>query len=479
MTEPESARKLFLGGLDYATTEDGLRGHFDKYGKLVDVVVMRFPDTKRSRGFGFITFSAAAEADAAFEERPHNIDGATIETKRATPREEMNKDGGHGGSSETHRKLFIGGLNYSTTDETLKEYFSKFGELVDCVVMKFRDTKRSRGFGFVTYSTVEQVDECQSHRPHSIDGTKVETKRATPRDDTGPGSGQTVTKVFIGGLKDGVSDEDLQGYFGQFGDVANVEQMTDKSTGRKRGFGFVEFDDYDAVDKLMLKGNHHMVNGYKIDVKKAISKNDMNNMGPRGGGGGHRGGPMDNRGPPRGQGPPAPWGQSGDNYDNYGSRGGNQGYGGGGGYGGGSGGGYGNPDPWNGPGGGNGGGGNGYNGPVNTGWDNNSGGGQGGGGSGWNRGWSENSGWDNNDSYGGGSAGYGGYGSGGGYQSHRGGGQGQAGGPMRGGPNGGYGGGGRPAPYSVGAGQGGRGGGMGGGAGGYQSHRGGGQAGRW
>ena len=51
-----------------------------------------------------------------------------------------------------------------------------------------------------------------------------------------------------------MSDEDLQGYFGQFGDVANVEQMTDKSTGRKRGFGFVEFDDYDAVDKLMLKG---------------------------------------------------------------------------------------------------------------------------------------------------------------------------------------------------------------------------------
>ena len=171
----------------------------------------------------------------------------------------MNKDGGHGGSSETHRKLFIGGLNYSTTDETLKEYFSKFGELVDCVVMKFRDTKRSRGFGFVTYSTVEQVDECQSHRPHSIDGTKVETKRATPRDDTGPGSGQTVTKVFIGGLKDGVSDEDLQGYFGQFGDVANVEQMTDKSTGRKRGFGFVEFDDYDAVDKLMLKGKFYIL----------------------------------------------------------------------------------------------------------------------------------------------------------------------------------------------------------------------------
>ena len=139
----------------------------------------------------------------------------------------MNK-AGSGSNSETHRKLFIGGLNYSTTDDALKEYFSGFGELVDCVVMKFRDTKRSRGFGFVTYATIEMVDECQNNRPHTIDGTKVETKRATPRDDNGPGSGQTVQKLFLGGLKDGVTDDNLRDYFGKFGTVTNVEQMTDK-----------------------------------------------------------------------------------------------------------------------------------------------------------------------------------------------------------------------------------------------------------
>ena len=60
--------------------------------------------------------------------------------------------------------------------------------------------------------------------------------------------------MFISGLEDDVSDEDLQEYFGQFGDVANVVQMTDKSTGRKSGFGSVEFDNYDTVIKLMLKG---------------------------------------------------------------------------------------------------------------------------------------------------------------------------------------------------------------------------------
>lgn len=387
----------------------------------------------------------------------------------------MNKAGG-AGSSETHRKLFIGGLNYSTTDETLKDYFSKFGELVDCVVMKFRDTKRSRGFGFVTYAAVEQVDECQNNRPHTIDGTKVETKRATPRDDTGPGAGQTVQKIFLGGLKDGVSDDNLRDYFGEFGAVVHVEQMTDKSTGRKRGFGFVEFDDYDAVDKLMLKGNHHVVNGYKIDVKKAISKTDMNSMGgggggPRGGGGMHRGG---DRGGPRQA--PAPWGPEpgyGGGYGNQGGGFGNQG----GGYGGprgGGGGGYGGPGgSWGGA--GNQGGPGSNVDPWNQGGNSNSWGNQGGNGGG-NGGWNDNSGWGNDTGYGGGygDGPPGGYGSQGGYQSGpRGGGGpqggpgGQVGGPMRG-NTGGY----RSAPYSVGA----RGG--AGGGGGY-SQRGGGGGSRW
>ena len=411
--------------------------------------------------YSFITYSSAAEADAAFEERPHTIDTATIETKRATPREEMNKAGG-GGSTETHRKLFIGGLNYSTTDETLNEYFSKFGELVDCVVMKFRDTKRSRGFGFVTYAEIEQVDACQTARPHTIDGTKVETKRATPRDDSGPGSGQTVCKIFLGGLKDGVSDDDLREYFGEFGAVIQVEQMTDKATGRKRGFGFIEFDDYDPVDKLMIKGNNHMVNGYKIDVKKAVSKSEMNN----GGGGGRGGGGYENGGRGGGGGRGGYGGGRGGGGGYGGGRGGGQGGGGWGGQQGGQGGG----DPWNqggGQGQGNFGGGNAWGGDSGSG------------------GWGGDSGWSNDAGYGGGgqqggygggpqAGGQGGYGGGAGGGGGYGGGQAAGGGggpgPMRGNAGPGY----RSTPYSVG----GRGGGSAGGGGYSQGGRGGGAGGR-
>jgi RNA-binding protein Musashi len=45
------------------------------------------------------------------------------------------------------RKLFVGGLNYATTDSGLRQYFEQFGDVVDSVVMKFRDTMKSRGFG--------------------------------------------------------------------------------------------------------------------------------------------------------------------------------------------------------------------------------------------------------------------------------------------------------------------------------------------
>ena len=65
-------------------------------------------------------------------------------------------------------KLFIGGLSFETTDESLRSHFEQWGTLTDCVVMD-PNTKRSRGFGFVTYATVEEVDAAMNARPHKVD----------------------------------------------------------------------------------------------------------------------------------------------------------------------------------------------------------------------------------------------------------------------------------------------------------------------
>lgn len=85
--EPEQLRKLFIGGLDYKTSEATLKQHFEKYGDVIDCVVMREPQSKRSRGFGFVIYESSLMVDKAQNARPHEVDGRDVQSKRAISRE--------------------------------------------------------------------------------------------------------------------------------------------------------------------------------------------------------------------------------------------------------------------------------------------------------------------------------------------------------------------------------------------------------
>lgn len=224
-------------------------------------------------------------------------------------------------------KLFVGGLNVETDDDGLRAHFQQFGSLTDCVVVVNKQLQRSRCFGFVTYSTQEEADAAMAARPHNVDGNAVEVKRAVAREDANrPEALAKVKKIFVGGLKDDIEEEHLNEYFSQYGQIEKVEVISEKETGKKRGFGFVYFTDHDAADKAVVI-KFHTVKGHKVEVKKALTKQELqaasrNGMAPRGR-------------PGRGRG----------NQNGYGSRdyGGNYGYGNGGGYNCGSYGGYGGP----------------------------------------------------------------------------------------------------------------------------------------
>ncbi|CAJ0569639.1 unnamed protein product, partial [Mesorhabditis spiculigera] len=104
---------------------------------------------------------------------------------------------------ESLRKLFIGGIKLDTTDETFHDYYAKFGEVVDSVIMKDAHTQRSRGFGFVTYASKEAVDAAMSMRPHVIDDKPVDVKRAIPKDAINKNESNISSKrLYVSGIKE-------------------------------------------------------------------------------------------------------------------------------------------------------------------------------------------------------------------------------------------------------------------------------------
>lgn len=94
-------------------------------------------------------------------------------------------------------------------------------------------------------------------------------------------------KLFVGNLPWSVADADLEELFADYGEVQSARVITDRDTGRSRGFGFVEME-ADDVATVISATNGREINGRPIRVNEAEEKNDRRSSGPRGGGGGRR-----------------------------------------------------------------------------------------------------------------------------------------------------------------------------------------------
>lgn len=94
-------------------------------------------------------------------------------------------------------------------------------------------------------------------------------------------------KIFVGNLPFSMDDNTLRQLFEAHGEVESARIITDRETGRSRGFGFVVMDDEDSASKAIDALNENDFDGRKLTVNKARPREDR---GGRGGGGGGRGG---------------------------------------------------------------------------------------------------------------------------------------------------------------------------------------------
>lgn len=85
------------------------------------------------------------------------------------------------------KKLYVGGLSWDTTNESLKDAFTQAGNVVSAIVITDRSTGRSKGFGFVEMETDEQAEEViKMWDGKELDGRSLKVNEARPMEDRPP-----------------------------------------------------------------------------------------------------------------------------------------------------------------------------------------------------------------------------------------------------------------------------------------------------
>uniref|UniRef100_A0A0K6SB53 RRM domain-containing protein n=1 Tax=Chromera velia CCMP2878 TaxID=1169474 RepID=A0A0K6SB53_9ALVE len=189
-------------------------------------------------------------------------------------------------SSTASRRLMLRNLPFSTTTEDLQKIFGKFGPIADLVVCREPGGK-SKGFGFLTFESVESVEGALTELVQ-LEGRTVNVKLAAEggpsRDDRDRGEAvEKSTKLFVRNLSDNMDDETLRKAFSPFGRLAEVAVMK-RPDGTPKGFGFVTFEQLDDACKAVADRNK-IIDGRLVFISFA-TKNKDRMMGPGGYGGG-------------------------------------------------------------------------------------------------------------------------------------------------------------------------------------------------
>ncbi|XP_050372887.1 31 kDa ribonucleoprotein, chloroplastic-like [Argentina anserina] len=158
--------KLYFGNLPYSVDSAQLAGIIQEYAspELIEVLYNR--DTGKSRGFAFVTMSSIEDCNAVIE----NLDGREYSGRTLRVNFSDKPRAKEPLYPETEYKLFVGNLSWSATSESLTKAFQEYGNVVGARVLYDGETGRSRGYGFVCFSTKAEMETALQ----SLDGVELE-----------------------------------------------------------------------------------------------------------------------------------------------------------------------------------------------------------------------------------------------------------------------------------------------------------------
>lgn len=195
-------------------------------------------------------------------------------------------------SDEEAKSVFVGKLSWNVDNDWLAQEFASCGEVESAHVQMDRNTGRSRGFGYVHFTSADAVEKALAMDGKEIDGRPIRVDKSTSPDKKaasekraqafGDQQSPPSTILFVGNLSFGANEDTLWETFGEHGDVKSVRIPTDRESGRPKGFAYVEFSDVEAAKKA-----HEALQGFELDGRSIRLDFSPPKDGPGGGRGGN------------------------------------------------------------------------------------------------------------------------------------------------------------------------------------------------
>lgn len=318
---------VFIKNLDNAIDNKALHDTFAAFGNILSCKVAQ-DEFGNSKGYGFVHYETAEAANNAIK----HVNGMLLNDKKVFVGHHISKKDRQSKFEEmkaNFTNIYIKNLDHEISDDEFRKIFEKFGEITSATLSHDQDGK-SRGFGFVNYSTHESAQAAvEDMNEKDIKGQKLYVGRAQKKHEREEelrkqyeaarmekASKYQGVNLYIKNLTDDIDDEKLRELFAPYGSITSAKVMRDSATDRtpspeseekeeskeegekaetaededkeekddedkkgdkkpltkSKGFGFVCFSSPDEASKAVTEMNQRMVNGKPLYVALAQRK---------------------------------------------------------------------------------------------------------------------------------------------------------------------------------------------------------------
>lgn len=174
-----------------------------------------------------------------------------------------------------HRKIFVHGLGWDATAETLTSVFQKYGEIEDCKAVTDKLSGKSKGYAFILFKhrsgcrrALKQPQKQIGNRTTSCQLASAGPVPAPPPNGP-PVSEYTQRKIFVSNVSSDIDPQKLLEFFKQFGEVEDGPLGLDKNTGRPKGFALFVYKSVESSKKALEEPNK-IFEGHTLYCQKAV-----------------------------------------------------------------------------------------------------------------------------------------------------------------------------------------------------------------